>query len=254
MGFHSYYWNNASLPPELAAALDQLNNIGLPVLEKTKAFYTLLESDSTEARGIAMDRFSLYKSQERHGDVNRDFIRTVAPAVRAVARQELEAPQYVRAEGGPVPRGANHASALNAIWHLGRAEDAPLVARVLMSNDAPGILEVGLRAASSTLFRERKIDPELGRVLHGIATNPQVAPELRRAALHAVGVSRADEVTPWFVTALADPVLEVASAGGRLLLERDATRFRDMVAQVAASWPSEGKVPYDVTEVRRLLE
>lgn len=59
---------------------------------------------------------------------------------------------------------------------------------------------------------------------------------------------------PLLVEALTNPELAVSAAAARALLERDLARHRPLVAPIAAAWRAEEFPPFDVHEVRRLLE
>lgn len=254
MSFHSYFWSGAALDPNLAAALERFLAREATPDEKLQAFEMLLDSGSTPAHGIALDQYTFAQGQGRMGDV--DLLAPLAPRVRACLVAELQAPPFVRPEPGARPRaGANHASAFYAMWHLASADDGPLVARALAANTDPDVLRWGVKAAEVVLDGEPVLEVQLAGELRRLVSTHEMPAEVRAGAITALGVCASEDVVPWLLDALREPALHVAAAAARCLLERDAERFRGKVAPFAAAWPTaEESVPYDVTEVRHLLD
>lgn len=253
MRFHSFFWDGASLSPELERAVDTLNRGRAPSAERQRLLRELLDSDTVAARGIALDHYSLAQAEARQGDVDREFLDAVGDAVRECARRELASPPYHRLDGGEPQRGANHASAFYAMWHLATAADAQRLADALLANDDPAVLEYGLTAAETALFHAEAGAPYLAAVLHRLATSSSLTPELRAGAIVALAASHDDTVVPWLEAALEDRDLAVSGAAACALLNRDPGRFRARIASLAASWPTEGPLPFHAWEVRRML-
>ncbi|HWO22822.1 MAG TPA: hypothetical protein VNO30_28880 [Kofleriaceae bacterium] len=175
-------------------------------------------------------------------------------AVREAALRELEAAPYERTEPNANPRrGANHGSALAALSHNADPGDAPLLVRVLRENDDPRVLHEGVGAAEPVL-RGEPAHPELVEVLAQLASRRDVEPGTRAGAITAIGGANDAAVVPMLIASLADPELAVSAAAARVLLERDFERHRPLVAPVAAAWHTGEFPPFDVHEVRRLLE
>ena len=81
-GFHSYYWKNTTLTGPLASALETLSTPTADPQLRERAFRVLLRSDEAAARGIALDRFSMYHAQGRHTDAMQAFLDEVHDEVR----------------------------------------------------------------------------------------------------------------------------------------------------------------------------
>jgi hypothetical protein len=254
MSFHSYFWNGAALDSTLAAALERFLAHESRPDERLQAFEMLLDSDSTPARGIALDQYTFAQGQGRMGGV--DLLARVAPRVRERLVSELQAPPFVRPEPDAHPHvGANHASAFYAMWHHARAEDGPLVARALAANSEPDVLQWGVKAAEVVLDGEPVLEAQLASELRRLVNAHELPAEVRAGAITALGVCASEDVVPWLLDALRDPELRVAAAAARCLLERAPERFRGQITPFAATWPtSEESVPYDVTAVRELLD
>lgn len=254
MSFHSYFWIGAELAPPLAAELERFLSRKTQPADRLHAFAALLASDSTPARGIALDQYTFSRSQERMGGT--DLLARLAPRVRECLVLELQAAPFIRPEPNANPRiGANHASALYAMWHLARADDGPLVARVLAANSEPEVLQLGVKAAEIVLDGELVLDAQLAVELRRLVDQRELPAQVRAGAITALGVCASEEVVPWLLDALNEPDLHVAAAAARCLLERAPERFREQVALVAAAWVTDEKPgPYDAIAVRELLE
>lgn len=254
MSFHSYFWTGVELPPALAAELERFLAREAQPDDRLHAFDALLASDSTPARGIALDQYTCSQGQERMGGGN--LLARVEPRVRECLVAELQALPFVRAEPDAHPRvGANHASAFYAMWHLARPEDGPLVARALAANSDPEVLQCGMKAAEVVLDGEIMLEAQLAGELRRLVAQRELPADVRAGAITALGVCASDQVVPWLLDALNEPALRVAAAAARCLLERAPERFREQVAPFAAAWPTgEEPVPYDVIAVRQLLE
>ncbi|HEX2690839.1 MAG TPA: hypothetical protein VHN14_29705 [Kofleriaceae bacterium] len=253
MQFESFYWKGAEIPPVYRPLVEELEDQRPSVDQRKAALVRMLASDSEVVRGIALDFYCLSNADLRHGPVPM-IDDTVEDAVREAALRELERPPYERAEADARPRrGANHASALAALANNASAADAPLLARVLQENDHELVLLEGVRAAESVLHGE-PAHPELVNVLLGMARRIDLDPSIRAHAIAAIGFTVGDAAVPWLVEALEASDLTVSAAGARSLLERDFKRYRPMVAPVASAWHTGEFPPFDVQEVRRLLD
>jgi hypothetical protein len=246
-------WEGAPVPPDARAAVERLERIELSVEERKAALLELLASDSFVARCLALDFYCRALPDIRWRDVPLIEDALVEDAVRTAALRELAAPPYEHADPeAERRRGANHASALNALQHHANPTDAPLLARVLQECDDPSVLYQGVRAAGLVL-RGEPAHPELVGVLSQIASRREVDPETRAGAIGAIGGMADESVTPLLVASLADPELRISVVAARCLLERDIVGHRSLVAPVAAAWPTPEFPPYVVHEVLELL-
>lgn len=130
----------------------------------------------------------------------------------------------------------------------------PQIARALVVNTDPEVLRWGVKAAEVVLDGEPVLDASLAGELRRLARMRELPAEVRAGAITALGVCASEDVVPWLRDALTEADLHVAAAAARCLLERAPERFREQVAPVAAAWPTNGSVPYDVVAVRELLD
>jgi hypothetical protein len=251
--FESFYWRAAEVQPADHALLEQLEDQRLSAAQRKAALIRLLASDSEAARGIALDFYCLSNADLRHGPepiIDND----VEDAVRRTALSELGRPPYVCPEPNARPkRGANHASALAALANNADPGDAPLVARALRDNDDELVILEGVRAAETVLHGEAG-HPDLVSVLLEIARATNRDATIRAHAITALGYTAGEAAMPWLIEALAAPELAVSAAAARALLERDLKRNRALVASVASAWRTGEFPPFDVHEVRRILD
>jgi len=103
MSFHSYFWSGAALEPALATALDRFLAHDARPDEKLHAFETLLDSDSTPARGIALDQYAF--AQEGSTSMLNQFVNSgrdvpLEDEHRAGAAKERFARQQMNREVG----------------------------------------------------------------------------------------------------------------------------------------------------------
>lgn len=252
MQFFTYFWDGAVVEPSDRDAVEALAGHDLPVAERRAALHRLLASPSVVARGIGMDYASRRRADMRHGDVPL-IDETVSYAVRQVALRELAAPPVERVELGDRSwSGANHASALFALWSGADPSDATLVARVLGATDEPRVLEPGVGAAEPILRGHRH--RELVEVLERIVNRRSVTSSTRASALFAIAACADESVAPFLIASLSDPELAISAAAARCLLESDLERHRMLVEHAAAAWQLPEFPPYDVSEVYRLLD
>jgi hypothetical protein len=250
----SFFWKGATVPEPDRAILVRLHDNVLPVEQRKEALVQLLGSGSVIARGVALDYYSLSQANLRHG--NDPMIdAAIDDAARACAVRELAAQPYERAELDAQPRrGANHASALHALWHNAAVEDAPLLARVLAENSEEAVLQEGVKVAHALLYREPVAHAGLVEVLVRLARQRGLDPDIRADAIRAMGSADDEAVLAPIVDAVRDPDLAVSSAAVRSLLERDLARYRPLVEPIVAAWQVGELPPFHVLEVRRLLE
>lgn len=253
MSFESFYWRVAGLSLADRDELAQLEDERLSIEQRKATLIRMLHSASVALRGIALDFYCLANANLRHGPEPM-IDDAVEDAVRASALGELERPPYESTGSTARPRrGANHASALAALANNADPADASVLARVLRENDEESVLHEGVRAAHSVL-RGEPAHPELMSILLDIARRAGLDATIRANAITAIGSSGDDAVIPWLIEALGNPEVAVSAAAARGLLERDFKRHRALVEPVAAAWRTGEFPPFDVHEVRRLLD
>lgn len=254
MNLPSFYWQGATVPVEERGNIDRLGDPDAPASERKEALMRLLGSGNTVARGIALDYYSLANGSGRQGHDPVLDDAAIDAAARACALRELSQPPYARSEANAKPRwGANHASALHVLWFNADPADAALVAGVLRENQDERVLEAGVGAAEPVL-RGEPAHPALFDALLGIVNRGDIDPRIRGEAISAIGGASDETVEPLLVQALVNPELAVSASAARRLLERDLERYRPVVEPIAAAWRTEEVSPFDVHEVRRLLE
>lgn len=250
----SLFWKGALVPEPERAILLRLHDNALSVAQHKEALVRLLESDNVIARGVALDYYSMAQADLRHG--NEPVVDDVVDAAaRACALRELAAQPYERAESeAQLQHGANHASALHAMWHNAAADDAPLLARVLGESSEEAVLQEGVKVAHAVLYREPVAHAGLVEVLVHLARQRGLDSEIRAGAISAIGSADDEAVLPVIIEVLRDPELAVSAAAARSLLERDLSRYRPRVEPIVAAWQLGELPPFDVLEVHRLLE
>ncbi|WP_067826560.1 hypothetical protein [Actinomadura kijaniata] len=211
--FQSWYWTGRFDDPELQGAFDAMNE---PTTSQAfgQGFLTLLRSDDTVARGIALDFYDRAEMTSRF--VGGNPFEDHGEEVVRVARELLRQPPRPVDERTRI-EGANHASALAALWRLG-----------LEDGDADAIAAV-LERMPDVELRERALDA--ARVL---LEDPET-PDERLSAL----VARVEECHERVqaVRALRDS--QEAAATERLVLATEDDEWR--VRQEAAAALSSGR-------------
>jgi hypothetical protein len=254
VSFHSFFWEGARLPADVQEVVDRLVQGAGSEIARRATLSALLASDSVAARGIAFDHYSSLQAQARHGSVNDELLEAIGPEVRACALRELAAPPHVCSEPGTsLARGANHASAFYALWHLATPADGEAIASAMAVNDDPTVLEYALGAAAKATRGAASVAPQLAEALHRVMTSPSLSLALRERAVRALGGSRDDHVIPWLEAAIENPALEISAAAAWALLDRDAERFRNAVETRVAMWPTGRRLPLFAEEVKRRL-
>ncbi|GAA2421437.1 hypothetical protein GCM10010191_36080 [Actinomadura vinacea] len=143
----------------------------------------LLRSGETVAMGIALDQIQRSWALSRFGgDVPyEDFEQEVLECARTLLRQPPTPAELSPYTG----EGANHASALNAMMNIARAEDCGLIADVLERTSNPNVREAVASAAGAALSCCDDESAGCGRLVGLIGTfadDPRL-PVLERARL-----------------------------------------------------------------------
>src|SRR5215468_3336217 len=117
MSYPTLHWDDVPVSHEVRSALESLHDANVPLDERKGGLVRLLGSGSVIARGIALDVYSMAKADRRHGDQPLVDDAVMDAAARSCALHELVRPPFDPSEaGGHGRRGANHASALHALW------------------------------------------------------------------------------------------------------------------------------------------
>jgi hypothetical protein len=249
--FHSYYWTGVDVDGSLASLLDSLRDPGAGQDAVVSRLRGLLLSDNTAVRCMALDWFSLQRSQSRHGGSAETALYPAEPEVRSAALCELAAPPF---EGPGAVRGANHGSALTALGYVADPSDADIVGRALMANDDPAVLAAGILTATAMTHRTPVLPPVLAQALERIVNDPGLPMRTRVDALETAALSRDAAVTSWLLVALESADVTMSASAGRQLLRRGQGAHRERVRAVAATWPSGTDVPWEVVETRQMLD
>lgn len=162
--FQGWHWNAAALgDPELRGAFEAMNE-PTTTEDFERGFLTLLRSDDTAARGIALDFYDRAEMTERF--VGGNVLEDHAEEVFRVARVLLRQPPVSREDGQAEIEGANHASALAALWRFGlEDEDTEAVIRVLERMPEETLRRCALDAAGVLLESSDPPDPVLNAVV-----------------------------------------------------------------------------------------
>lgn len=253
MQLRSLYWKDAVLSDDDRRSVDTLFSAQLPAVERREALAHLLTSGAAASRGIGLDFFRMRQADARYGSASL-IDSDIETLVRKCAIRELQAPPCVRIEPTAKPRrGANHASALAALAYVSEPSDADLVVRVMLENDDEDVLREGVLAADPILHGA-PAHRALFDVLLKLSRRDDVDPEIRGESIRAIRGANDEAVVGLLLDALKSTQLEVSSSAARGLLERDVEQYRSIVAPVAATWPTGESAPYNVHEIRQMLE
>ncbi|MFI9048440.1 HEAT repeat domain-containing protein [Streptomyces sp. NPDC053427] len=231
--FTSWYWHDAFDDPELRDAYDAMKP-PTTAAEFHRGFLTLLRSDDTVARAIALDFYDRAEMTERH--VGGNALEEYEEEVFAVARQLLREPPTPKDDGEHSFAGANHASALGALLRFGlEDEDAPTVAAVLERMPDEALRWNALNAAHAILEDQETPDPRLA----ALAARVERCGE-RMEAVAALRDTPGAEATEALVRATGDEEWQVRQEAAAALAS--GPRFyahRTLVARLAEQWSAD---------------
>ncbi len=247
----SYCWWECQVPAELQSHVDVLDRHCAPE-EALVAMRALLASDSTVARCMALDLFTRCEGQRQGDNLLAGVLHDEALA--AVLRELREPPSEI--PGSLPERGANHYSAMYAMWHVSDPSDPPLLARALEANkDEEAVLGMGIQAANERIRMEQHPDPSLVAFLHEYLRRPGADPRTQADALDALASHAGAAGEALLRESLDHPVLAIAATAALLLLQRTPDEYRERIAALSETWPPRGEVgPFAMYEVRRILD
>jgi hypothetical protein len=212
----------------------------------------LLKSNHAIAQGIAFDLFFFAQTQGRWGRENpyEAFSTLLAEA----ARRQLQQPPLHSGQ----TMGANYASALGVLAHLGNAEDILLIEPVLRTSRDLDVLNMCICALSWSCIPKSEAFPlAFVETMGQLIVNEEIDIRLRQ---DAVGAWRNARSLPPEIEQLCLHLAQHASAlDSRLPMQAAWTlgctnlpKHRAFLANMLVSWPPD--VLYPASEVRLLLE
>ncbi|MFJ9413589.1 hypothetical protein ACIRPT_05410 [Streptomyces sp. NPDC101227] len=226
--FTSWHWRADFDDPELRDAYRAMKPPSTAE-EFHRGFLTLLRSDDTVARGIALDFYDRAEMTERY--VGGNALEDHAEEVFAVARQLLRDPPRPRDER--TIEGANHASALGALLRGGLEDgDAPAIAAVLERMPDGWLRENALEAARDILEDQETPDDRLAAL---VARSEECGERLE--AVTALRDTPGAEATAVLVRATGDAEWRVRQEAAAALAS--GMRFyahRPLLARLVEAW------------------
>lgn len=243
--FQSWYWRGRFDDPELRGAYEAMNE-PTTTEEFGRGFLTLLRSDDTAAKGIALDFYDRAEMTSRFvgGNPFEDY----GEEVFQVARELLQ--QHPRpADERTAVEGANHASALAALrFGLERDKDTDAVTAVLGRIPDGELRERALHAARLLLEDSEAPDPRLSALVARLEACRE-----RVEAVRALRDSQEAEVTERLVLATEDEERRVRQeAAAALSLKRRFYAHRSLLERLVETWPA-GEHSDAADEVRNAL-
>ena len=227
--FRSWYWTGSFEDPELRdayAAMDEPTTTE----QFGRGFLTLLRSADTVARGIALDFYDRAEMTERYvgGNPFEDYDEDVFQ----VARELLHQPARPADDRARID-GANHASALAALWRLGLEDtDADAIAAILDRMPEEELRERALDAARLLLEDSEVPDARLAALVARAEACGERIEEVR-----ALRESPDPEATARLRLATEDAEWRVRQEAAAALAE--GLRFyahRSLLESLAESW------------------
>lgn len=248
MSFHSYFWEGI----KLEEALTTLKGVGVDVEEKVKSLSILLNSPSTPAQCIAMDRFGQSQSDTRWGK-NNPFA-SLENLLTIRIQEQLAKPPYIRSKLDAKPRiGANHASTFHLMWLSGLDHDyAEKFTTALRSNRDPIVISEGILAAAVILRDETAPFLPLTDLLKDYISDDILAVPTRANAILSLASVANDRFNSYLLDIVKSSQLELAAAAGRSLAERDLQQYQAILRPIVSHWPDD-YISYDAEELRNLL-
>ncbi|TCO51019.1 hypothetical protein EV646_1011 [Kribbella antiqua] len=230
--FTSWYWRAAFDEAELRGAVAAMNE-PTTAEEFERGFLTLLRSGETVACGIALDYFDRGEMTSRF--VGGNPLEPYAEEVFTVARRLLAQPPRP-ADDIARMEGANHASALAALWRSGLIEeDADRIAEILVRMPVVELRERALDAARVFVDDDEESYPRLAALITRV--------EACRTHVEAIAALRKDaraEATAALVDATTDAEWRVRQEAAAALAH--GMRFyahRDLLERLERDWSAD---------------
>ena len=215
--FRSHYWNPTDISdPRLGQAFilmmysDKLS----VVLDN---FYQLLSSDEPVAVGIALDNLSYAEAQTRHGYANH-YMTYSTEALEQARKQLRQPPVTITASNGQSVVGANYASALLSMMHLGEEKDAPAINKIMSSSNDEIIIDAGLWALGTCLENTQNSYPQIISTLEKIIFDDNWEMSIRARAIGVFNHYQTPEAESLLVKILQQQLpLEISTKAARSL-------------------------------------
>jgi hypothetical protein len=246
--FPSYYWALDGLRTPDASAARTLSE-RRELKQVVAAFEHLLASEDVAARGVALDQYAHCEARGRFGSSN-PFARFTERVVAEARAQLRQPPVTATTPLGTLVVGANHASALGLLSHLGDATDLESIAGCLTPSQDVNVLEAACLAADHCV---RDVVAEaarnIGARLAAIVQDPGSRDEVRLMALAPFRNQPSLDHVEMLLDTARHGTLPLAIHAAWALAGRieDDTELR----RIAAGWPEDA--PYPASEVRDLL-
>jgi|GEM_PF-2650488 len=232
--FISYYWKFAQLDAQIRVHVATLRSDDATPSESLEAWLRLLLSSDRAAVGVGLDWYSYLDAQRRFGRANPLAIG--ATQALAVARQELEAtPVRSVTENGVVVDGANFASALGLLAVLGEPEDISQIHGVLSASEDNNVLLEGCLATGHVFLSLDAPPPGLVDRLAAIARGPSYWPEVRGAAVSALGAMDTTEAEEALIELVQSGIPLAAEAAVEILYRKAPNERREFVEDMIAT-------------------
>lgn len=243
--FQGWYWRGGALAaPEFRDAFEAMNE-PTTTEEFERGFLTLLRSDDTAARGMALDFYDRAEMTERY--VGGNGLEDHAEEVFRVARELLRQPPRRKDEQARID-GANHASALSALWREAMEdEDTGVVIEILERMPEADLRAVALYAADALIECSEAPDPRLSAVKARVEACFERVEEIQELR------DSDEDMTERFVRATEDDEWRVRQeAAAALTVARRFYAHRTLLEDLAATW-SDDERSTEAEEVREAL-
>jgi hypothetical protein len=250
--FVSYYWLPEALEDKhLIDEFERLLSKNSTMEEKIKSFGMLLESENTVAQCIAFDHFFYRDSLLRYG-VDNSFYHYQDELLKKARNQLRSGAVVSTTPRGKKVYGANYASAFGVLTHLGEEKDIELVDSIFQASRDMEVLYSGCLALKRCLGVTKKFYPSLLSSISRIIYDDRQPEDLRVIAIGALADYEIPEVDELLVEVSQKCGLPLCAYAATLLGSRNFAQYRDLLQQLADSWPEDARYP--ASEVRDLLE
>ncbi len=254
--FIAYHWSISQITDPHAQEYSLSATYKPTLEERREGFEVLLHSEDDAAQGIAMDSYTYSQTLLRWG-IENEFQPYEAELVE-VARKQLQKPPVISDCSSPRIHiiGANHASALFVLAHLGTEADCALIEPILRNSQDPTVLDLACDALRTCISGSQTVYPEILQDLRRLIFEMDVNdPEMARVitgAIKSLFDYQVAEAEPILLEALQHENYKISAFAAFALTEWNLPRYCERLQEVAQTWPEEGHYP--VYEVRRKID
>jgi hypothetical protein len=252
--FAAYHWSYDCITnPDLR---EKVENIvyGSTEEERCNTFLTFLRSDDDAAQCIALDNYCYNQTLRRWG-IENEF-QPYEVEIAEIARKQLQKAPITVDIIRPIYIGANHASALFVLWHLGIEVDCGLIEPVLRTSQDSNVLALACYAIGTCLSGSQTIYPEILQNLRNLIFETNFNdPATARVCKEAIGSLfgyKVDEAETILTEALQHENYEISAGAAFVLVQWNLPRYWEQIQQFMLTWPEDGNYP--VNEVRRQVD